>query len=935
MECTVIRDGGGGGSGGGAATDTTSLQPPVLPLSPQVRPSVYGSVFRTPPSFLQPLLNAVVAVSTGRLSSLPAAAVAWLLRALLSLGHMPPTAWIQEAYDSLAAGARELHPSQAANAYLAIAGLAIVSRTARTGGGNSRADDAKDAAELAVSASPPPPPPPSALLTGLYEALARPGPFGVMDPRVALACLEAAAAVESAVTALAEALIRRAAGIQPSAAAAPLLDETTGRMGAVPEADATAAAAAAAVAPTGGAHLAAASAAAATPTATTVVSPALVVAAARALVAAARLENPPRPTAVLDLASSAPLPPPIVAALISGVEGHLPYLDAVQISYCVTVVQRLAAMQSSAGSAAADLVLRFARGPAAAELARKLPTLPPARLAAAVAALPPPLRQPPPAEVAAAAHEALRRTLAAADSDDLAEVLRQLSAADALPYYGWQGALAAATSQRLRDAAALISSQELCNTLFVLAALNYRPGFSWTAAAAAALQPRLLSLTAPQLTNALWTLAKFGYRPEPSWSTPAVQALQLQLPALRPHQLSYGLGSLQRMGCTVSAAVLDEMLTVAAADQLRQYPPGDLVLLLMTVARLRHVPSYSFTEAVTERLRPHLTASPAMTAAASAGLVEPLAAAAGNSAVVAAAPPPPPLTCQELASVGYALAKLHCRPEADWMSAFMDCCLAVMYDFTTDLLASLMWALGELGQVPSPAWMGAFLAASRPRLGEFAAQDLVSVLSSLAALRSPPPADWLSEALTVLGARVGELDGEGVTALLKALVDLDARVSNPDWYDALCDQVASFLPLLSAQGLVDLVASLGTLGHTPRPEWLERCSSAAVRAHAQAFFAATAANLTVMSPDRVTALASALAGAKVAPEPAWLDSLTTAVRNDVMSYTLVQLDALTRALAVFQGLVPEHGAGGGVKPRNTAAASRGEEWEHQLPRHRS
>lgn len=63
-----------------------------------------------------------------------------------------------------------------------------------------------------------------------------------------------------------------------------------------------------------------------------------------------------------------------------------------------------------------------------------------------------------------------------------------------------------------------------------------------------------------------------------------------------------------------------------------------------------------------------------------------------------------------------------------------------------------------------------------------------------------------------------------------------------------------------------------------------------------------------MPPDRVTALASALAGAKITPVQAWLDGLASAVRNDVMSYTLVQLDALTRALAVFQGLVPGHGA---------------------------
>ncbi|GIM10877.1 hypothetical protein Vretimale_14484, partial [Volvox reticuliferus] len=477
----------------------------------------------------------------------------------------------------------------------------------------------------------------------------------------------------------------------------------------------------------------AAAAAAAATAESRMFGPEAAVAAARAVIAAAHLAHPPRPIVLSYIATlisencggggpfrtpasgsdrdggsppmlvhalsalcamaAEPLPPPIVETLVLGLGDQLTNLDAVQISYCIVAVQRLAAEAASATA------LGFARGPAAAELTRQLPGLPAARLATALAALPPPL-QPPPALLAAAAHEALRRGLAAADSDDLAEVLRQLSAADALPLYGWQGELAAALSRRLQDAAAaaLISSQELCNTMFVLAALNYRPGFSWTAAAAAALQPRLLTLTPPQLTNALWALAKFGYRPESPWSTFAVQALQLQLPSLLPHQLSYGLGSLQRMGCHVNAAVLDEMLAAAAA-QLVQYPPGELVLLLMTVARLRHVPSYSFTEAVTERLRPHLAAAAVAAAAAptAAGVVPldlrgPVTVAAPLPSPSAAAAPP--LTCQELASVGYALAKLHSRPEPEWMSAYMDACLAAMGGFSPDLLASLLWAVG-------------------------------------------------------------------------------------------------------------------------------------------------------------------------------------------------------------------------------------------------
>ncbi|GFR52837.1 hypothetical protein Agub_g15463, partial [Astrephomene gubernaculifera] len=416
------------------------------------------------------------------------------------------------------------------------------------------------------------------------------------------------------------------------------------------------------------------------------------------------------------------------------------------------------------------------------------------------------------------------------------EVVRQLDAADVLPSYGWQTALAAAMSERLQDpvAADAVPSQELSNTLFLLAILNYRPSYSWTSTAAAALQPRLLTLTATQLTNAFWALAKFGYRVEgaasPStWSVSAVQAVQLQLPSLQPHQLSYCLGSLQRLGCYVSSAVLDEMLA-AAAEQMSYYPPSDLVLLLITVCRLRHVPSYSFTEAVTERLRPHLLAASAAEADKDAVGDSAVRREAVGDVTESVAPTPPseliisPLTCQELASVAYALAKLHSRPESEWMRVFMSTCEARLAHFSADLLATLLWAVGELGQVPSPAWLSAFLSASRSRLSDFAPPDLVSVLSSLAALRCAPPAEWLAEALTLLGARVGGLDGEGVTALLKALVDLDARVSNSQWYDALCDQVYGYLPLLPPRCLAELLTSLAALGHTPQPPWLARCA---------------------------------------------------------------------------------------------------------------
>ncbi len=391
--------------------------------------------------------------------------------------------------------------------------------------------------------------------------------------------------------------------------------------------------------------------------------------------------------------------------------------------------------------------------------------------AAATAFVPPP---PPPASPLAlppplcpAAHTALRGVLPSCPPELLVELLRVLGARDALPGYGWQGALAADLGQRIEAAAAAArqsrapaaagpsgsaalsavgaspppSPQELCNTLFTLAALNYRPpGFAWTAAAASAMQPHLLTLPPQQLTNALWALVRFGHRvsePRGTWASLAVQAVQLTLPQLQPQQLSYCLGCLQRLGCHVGGSVLDEMLDAAAAGpaaggRLAATSPSDVVLLLVTVARLGHVPSYRFTEAITERLRPHLEAAAeaaaeaeaaeaeaeAMDAAkppgpgagtgaagdvgaglprvsvqvggASASAAEAGASGAGDGGGERAAAQGPsgrgrvgassggvgggarPLTAQELASVGYALAKLHSRPEVGYVAVVIE-----------------------------------------------------------------------------------------------------------------------------------------------------------------------------------------------------------------------------------------------------------------------
>ncbi|GIL65175.1 hypothetical protein Vafri_18978, partial [Volvox africanus] len=174
-----------GSSNGPARGRSGGIGIPPPPLLPP--PYRHGVLRGAPPALLKPLINAVITVSGGRLALLPAAAVAWLLRTLLSVGHTPPPAWIAEAYDILTNGVDELQPGQAATAFLAIASLAVSS---------SRTAELVVAATGSTAQAPPrlPPLPPPALLPGLYAAMARPGRTGSICPRVALACLEEAAA---------------------------------------------------------------------------------------------------------------------------------------------------------------------------------------------------------------------------------------------------------------------------------------------------------------------------------------------------------------------------------------------------------------------------------------------------------------------------------------------------------------------------------------------------------------------------------------------------------------------------------------------------------------------------------------------------------------------------------------------------------------------
>lgn len=126
--------------------------------------------------------------------------------------------------------------------------------------------------------------------------------------------------------------------------------------------------------------------------------------------------------------------------------------------------------------------------------------------------------------------------------------------------------------------------------------------------------------------------------------------------------------------------------------KLPQARPGDVVLALVTVVRLRHVPTYAWTEAVTERLRTALRATAGASNGSSAGQTPAVSPRAGDPAgaksagrrarstpgVAGTNPAASGLNGQELSSLAWALAKLHHRAGPEFAAEFMEATQAVL-----------------------------------------------------------------------------------------------------------------------------------------------------------------------------------------------------------------------------------------------------------------
>ena len=83
--------------------------------------------------------------------------------------------------------------------------------------------------------------------------------------------------------------------------------------------------------------------------------------------------------------------------------------------------------------------------------------------------------------------------------------------------------------------------------------------------------------------------------------------LQDQLGSLQAYQLSFTFAALQKLGAPMSAAFIDRVLD-AYAPLLPEASPSDTSLLLVTVARLQHVSSYSWLQGVLDHCQDNMLA---------------------------------------------------------------------------------------------------------------------------------------------------------------------------------------------------------------------------------------------------------------------------------------------------------------------------------------
>lgn len=363
-------------------------------------------------------------------------------------------------------------------------------------------------------------------------------------------------------------------------------------------------------------------------------------------------------------------------------------------------------------------------------------------------------------------------------------------------------------------------------------------------------------------------------------------------------------------------------LARAAEPCLAQLSPFDLAQLLLSLGRLHHVPSPSWSQAAALALVQAIEHLPP--AATAAGLY---------GATLLGLPCRPWLPhimahlfpklahCdgKSLGQIGAALHGLAVVPDVPWLAEYQACakrlrgkmtpasqlqvllCASLaapaadpgwvhshystlephLGTLTARQLSQLLRALARVGK--RPVDLRSFFVASAPRLQRFSTPELVESLDSLAALGVAAPAAWMHEVLTVSMYRLGYMAPEQSTALLLALARLGVA---PDatWLEQAASLQLWRLYAFSPGQLAGTLTAMARMGYRPPLAWLDE------------FDRRSSSYLTELSPDALAGVGWALARIGHQPSASWLYGFVQAAYARLDAFSGSQLVGVFEAL---------------------------------------
>ncbi|KAF8066331.1 TBC2 [Scenedesmus sp. PABB004] len=173
-------------------------------------------------------------------------------------------------------------------------------------------------------------------------------------------------------------------------------------------------------------------------------------------------------------------------------------------------------------------------------------------------------------------------TLAALRGDEVAVLLRGLSAVRAAPPpQAWLGALLGHAEEHLEG----MDPKALAMLLVGLAHMEVRPSRGWLDAVMAALRGRFDAMGPQALSNVLWALSHLGCLPDRAWLGAYFGATLQLLHSMTPAELAVGAWALGRLRLEPGDEWLDEFFDQSEA-KLLAFSLKDLALIGYALARL-------------------------------------------------------------------------------------------------------------------------------------------------------------------------------------------------------------------------------------------------------------------------------------------------------------------------------------------------------------